>query len=344
MSDDRLPWLGLVLLAPMVALVIVGASALTTLARTTERVNTAAAVSAFAADAAVVLEDLQIERTNAATFRMNPEMVSRQVLLERRRDTDRTIETMFARSTETSPVLGDAALDRLRASLSGLERARALGEDTGVALDPAVDAYTDVISSFLDGLADEFARSDIADPAFSTAFVMIARLQERVAIETSIGLLAFADGALMVESHPVLIEAIAPQAALTDGFKKLAGPGWGEALSATLAGADPDRLAAARAALIEAGYTDALDVSHRTFWREERLPVYFDLGVLRSRFAQEGVAGIIEEARADRAAAVRIAGLKILLLLLASGAAVFGVLRLADDPLRARRPKATPAG
>ncbi|MFW6413413.1 MAG: nitrate- and nitrite sensing domain-containing protein [Oceanicaulis sp.] len=334
MSDDRLPWLGLVLLAPLIALAIVGATALSTLAQTTERVNTAAAVSAFVADAAVVLDDLQRERTNAATFRLNPDMVTRQMLAERRRDTDRTIETMFARTAATAPLLGDDALNRIRASLSGLEQARASSEDRTIALDTAVDAYTEVISSFLEGLADAFADSEISDPAFSTAFVLIARLQERVAIETSVGLLAFAGGALPVDSHTVLIEAIAPQSALADGFSKLAGPVWSDALSETLAGVDPGRLAAARGALIEAGYSGALDVSHRTFWREERLPVYFDLGVLRIRYAQEGLAEIVAAARAERAAAVRIAGLKLLILLTAAAAAFYGVLRIAAGPPR----------
>jgi len=86
-----------------------------------------------------------------------------------------------------------------------------------------------------------------------------------------------------------------------------------------IARAAPGTLAEARGHLIAAGYGAPLeDETHRAWWRETRLPIYFELSTLRNRFAQEGVREVLGEAQARRDAAVRTAVFQLLLIMLAT--------------------------
>ncbi|MGJ3231136.1 MAG: nitrate- and nitrite sensing domain-containing protein [Oceanicaulis sp.] len=328
MSDDKLPWLGLILLAPLVALCLVTAQAMTTIAQTSTRIGSAEIAAEVAARAAVVMDDIQSERSNAAALRLSIGVLSEQQYRDRMASTDRTIANLLALADLRSGGLDDEAATSLEASLAGLARARALGIDTEASLETTVSAYTDVLKSFMDALALQLARTHAAERNFTTAFVLLARLHERVAIETSVGLTSFVSGEIDDSAHRVFLEAIAPQEALVQGFIDLMGAHWADDLAATLHTVDPARLKAARDALIAAGYGAALDTAHREFWREERLPVYFDLGVFRNRFAQDGVSEVLAAAQARKQAAVRTAALQILILLLTTGAAVIGFARL----------------
>lgn len=338
MNDDRLPWLGLVLIAPIIALFLIAAQSLGAIAQSSARVGSAEIAAELAARAAVVMDDLQSERSNTAALRLSSALLSAQQYRDRMASTDRTIANFFDLAEDPMSGVGPDASAQLLESLSGLAEARRLGMDTEVTLDVAVTAYTEVLKGFMDTLALEFARTHAAERDFTTAFVMLARLHERVAIETSVGLNAFYSGAMDPASHRVLIEAIAPQEALMQAFEDLTDDHWTLGLEEVLARVDAGRLQDAREALIAAGYGAPLDRSHREFWREERLPVYFDLGVFRNRFAQEGISQVLQDAQTRNDEAVRGAGLQILILLLASGAAMLGFARL--TPARRREGEA----
>lgn len=328
MSIQKRPVLGLILLAPLVAFVLISVSTASVLIDSARRVHTAEAVAEFAARAAVVLDDLQRERADLARARLTTGAPAQADAARRWSDTDATIANLLALTrSEESPISEGARL-RLSASLSGLEAARRSAVDPDVELTPAVEAYSAVIGSFLDALAVEFGRSDLAEPRFGAAFLMLARLHERFGVETFIGETAFAAGDLDRRAHPALITAITPQGMLASVFSKLAGPHWATELDRVLAGAPQDRLEAARSALIEAGYEAPLDMAHSAFWRTHMARTTEDLAVLRNRFAQDGIGAVVGEAAATRAAAVRSALIQLIVLLLAAAASSFGVWRI----------------
>lgn len=296
------------------------------------------------------MDDLQSERSNAAAMRLAEGLMSQPRFRDRTVSTDRTIANLFALADTPAGGLTPDSAVRLRGSLSGLEEARRLAADPATPLGPAVNGYTATLKRFMDALALEFAATHAAERDFTTAFIMLARLHERIAIETSIGLTSFSGGEVSASSHRVFLEAVAPQEALIQTFNDLSGPDWSARLSEVLARVDAERLHAAREAVVAVGYGGALDATHRTFWREERLPAYFDLGVFRNRFAQEGISEMLHTVRANNAEVVRAAGLQILLLLIATGATVLGFARLAAPhrtgaaPAPEQAPPLHPAG
>ncbi|MEQ8435204.1 MAG: nitrate- and nitrite sensing domain-containing protein [Oceanicaulis sp.] len=332
MNDDRLPWLGLILLGPIVAMVIVAAQALAAIADSTQRIGSALVAADVAARSALVMDELQSERVNVAAMRLTPALMSHQQYRERTISTDRTIADLLALAETPRQGLSDGTIERITASLEGLGAARQLAQNTDTGLADASAAYTDVLDRFMDALARELPRSFDDERDFATGFVILARLHERIAVETSVGLSSFYTGAVTVESHQTLLEAIAFQDAMIQSFHDLSDPSWSQALDAVLTGIDTGRLAAARTALVEAGYGAPLDTSHRTFWREARLPIYFEIEALRNRYAEDGVSGLIETADARNAEAVRGAGVTFLVLLAVIGATIAGFTRLTAQP------------
>ena len=332
-SNERLPWIGLVLLAPISALFILAALALSTVSETSTRVESARTAAAFARSAVDVLEAVQSERSIAAALRVTPAQTTRQLYFDRTRITDDAIAGFGAISFGGRSGIGlDSGLvARLEASLSDLATAREAGADASVGLNEIVVRYSAVADRFISALAREYEAMPVAERQFAVAFVTLARLQEQVSMEVSMGLAAFSSGVIDPFSHRILLDALAPQPALIESFDDLTEQSWSDGLDAAL-DIDADRLAAAREALVQAGYGGALDTSHRAFWREERLPVYFALGAFRNRFAEEGIAPSLAAASAANERAVRRSLLAMLGLLGGFGAALFGLVKLTGRP------------
>lgn len=343
MRDDKLPFLGLFLLAPVLAFALIAANALGQVAAATQRITSDELITEFAERASNAIEELQAERSNGAVVLLGEQDTGRQLYRERWPDIDQAIEALLetpsAQGRPGERFVSSQTETGVRASISDLDALRAQVLAETIALDDAVGRYTLIITAFTEAVVGEFERHGSENSTFADAFMALCQLHERIAIETGIGLLALANGRVGTAAHTLFIETGAPQAALASRFGMLAGAEWAQALSEVLApGIGPD-LDAARAAVIAGGYSldHQVDQSSRTWWRESRLPVYFQLGALRSRYAQEGARREMDAARAARARAIRNAFFEILALFLASAASVYGMLRLVGSGDQASR-------
>lgn len=332
MTDDKLPSIGLFLLAPLLAFLLIATNGLSRVVEASATISDGEAISEFAARLSGAIDALQAERSNATVLLSNTDYTLRQQFQSGWSETDRVIaalrttpgpngQGLFA-SAETLAVLESAIED-----LPDLRRSTL---DGTIALDDEVDGYTRILDALTLAFAAEFTTHEAATSHFSDAFIALARLHERHAVETGIGLTAFYTGRITPDSHQLFIEAGAAQDALEARFARLAGPDWAAELDAVLEDQRGADLTSARRAIIAGGYhpDGEVDQSSRTWWRETRLPVYFQLGVLRSRYAQDGVRDALQSARTARDRAALYALLQSLALFLASAASIYGLTRL----------------
>jgi hypothetical protein len=345
MSDDKLPWFGLLLMAPLIALVIVGASALSVFSGTGERIASAEAVGEFAARSAVALDDLQRERANATTWLISGSDASRQLYESNWGNFEGTIENLlalFAPGSAHGAQFRPETRESMRQSLIEVQDIRPGVLARTVSVEQALSAYTGALNHFIDVMAMELSRATGAQARFTGAFVALCRLHDRYAEEVGAGLFAYGAGEISQVSHGVLLKAIGSQDGHLAAFHSLAEPHWDRQLSALIARADPQTLAEARGHLIAAGYGAPLDETHRSWWRETRLPVYFELSTLRNRFAQEGVREVLAETQRRRDEAVRNAVWQILLIMLAALISGFAASRLTRTGAGSAQPAAEP--
>ncbi|KAA5803538.1 hypothetical protein F1654_06950 [Alkalicaulis satelles] len=331
MSDHKLPWLGLVFLAPLVALVITGASAVSVISQSSGRIASVEAVGEFAARAAVALDDLQRERANAANWLIVRSNASRDLYMRNWESLDRSGDNLFAllspgsiHSAQFRPEMEDS----LRLALGDIEAIRSSVAEGSATVDQALTAYTEALNHFIDVMALELSLATGEQTRFTGAFVALCRFHDRYAEEIGAGLFSYRAGAITRESHAMLMQAIGAQDSYLAAFHTLADTRWDRELHALIGRTDRESLEAARAHLITAGYGGPLDETYRDWWRETRLPIYFELSTLRNRFAQDGVREVLHEARERREAALRGAGLQLALIILAAAAGALGAWRL----------------
>lgn len=331
MSDDKLPWFGLLLVAPLIALVIVGASALSVFTSAGERIASAEAVGEFAARSAVALDDLQRERANATSWLISGSDASREMYQGNWGNFEGTLDNLLAlfepdnpHSTQFRPETREA----MRLSLIEVQDIRPGVLARSVSVEQTLDAYTDALNHFIDIMALELSRVTGSQARFTGAFVALCRYHDRYAEEIGAGLFAYGAGEISRSSHRILLKAIGAQDSHLAAFHSLAEPHWDQQLNQLISRADPVVLSEARGHLIDAGYGAPLDETHRTWWRETRLTVYFELSTLRNRFAQEGVREVLAETQARRDEAVRNAVWQILLIMLAALISGFAASRL----------------
>lgn len=335
MSDDKLPWFGLLLLAPLIALVIVGASALSVFTGTGARIASAEAVGEFAARSAVALDDLQRERANATSWLNSGSAASREMYESNWENYERTSENLFALFEPDNPhsaAFRPETRDALRLSLIEVQDIRPAVLAQAVSVEQALDAYTDALNHFIDVMALELSRATGEQARFTGAFVALCRFHDRYAEELGAGLFAYGAGQISPTSHSVFLQAIGAQDSHLAAFHSLADPRWDRQLYELISRADTGILAEARGHLSAAGYGAPLDETHRAWWRETRLPVYFELSTLRNRFAQEGVREVLAEARARRDEAVRNAVWQTLLIMLAALLSGYAASRMTRAP------------
>lgn len=340
MSDDQLPRLGLFMLAPLLALVLIAVNAIGQIVDANDRLVSGQALNAFTSQAAEALDALQGERANAAVVLRNIAPGGRQQYRQSWQRTDALMADLIAPATDTSVARFSAQTgSRLEALTAGLDDLRAAVLSEAISLEEGVNGYSAMITGFIEALAAQFEALDEPSMRFAEAFLDISMLHERVAVEAGTGLTAFYSGQIDPEAHALFIGAVAPQDLLASRFSALAGPTWRDALSSTLAGAADAELEEARNTIIAAGYTEerVVDQSHRTWWRETRLPVYFALGELRNQYAVDGLPADMEAAREQRTRATRNALLQILALLLASAASLYGLVSLIKPDDQAER-------
>ncbi|MCH8489395.1 MAG: nitrate- and nitrite sensing domain-containing protein [Oceanicaulis sp.] len=338
MSDDKLPWLGLLLLAPLIALVIVGASALSVFTGTGARIASAEAVGEFAARSAVALDDLQRERANATSWLISGSDASRQIYENSWDSFERTTENLFALFEPGSPHAAQfrtETRESMRLSLLEVQDLRPAVLEQTVSVEQALNAYTDALNHFIDVMALELSRATGAQARFTGAFVVLCRFHDRYAEEVGAGLFAYGAGEISHASHGILLKAIGAQDGHLAAFHSLADPQWDRQLYGLIARAEPEILSEARGHLIAAGYGAPLDETHRVWWRETRLPIYFELSTLRNRFAQEGVREALAETQARRDEAMRNAAFQLLLIMLATLVAGYAARRITRTPPQA---------
>lgn len=343
MTDDKLPRLGLFIVAPLLAITLIAANAIGAVIEANERVRTSEAVSAYSRQAAEILDRLQGERANAAVVLRGANETARQQYQQHWAETEALIEEMFDAAGAQSPdqrAVDLFAFNELEDALTGREVLRTAVLERSITLEQGFASYSAIIMRLIEALAEEFSRHNHVAPNFAEAFVLISTLHERVAIEAGTGLTAFFTGRIDREAHEIFISSISAQEYLAARFGALAGPDWRSALNTVLSSIERSELEAARSALISGGYSadQAVDQAHRAWWRETRLPVYFALGALRNRYAEEGLEADVQTARRQRTEVSRNALLQILALLTASVASLYGLISLIrplDDPEQA---------
>jgi len=345
MSDDKLPWFGLLLLAPLIALVIVGVSALSVLSATSARIASAEAVGEFAARSAVALDDLQRERANAANWLISGSDASRRTYEAQWESFEGTTDNLFALFEPGSPYIAQfrsETRESIRLSLTDVQDIRPAVLAQSVSVEQALSAYTSALNHFIDVMALELSLATGAQARFTGAFVALCRYHDRYAEELGAGLFAYGAGEISHSSHGILLQAIGGQDSHLAAFHSLADPHWDRQLTELVNRVEPGILAEARGHLIAAGYGAPLDNTHRAWWRETRLPVYFEISTLRNRFAQEGVRDVLAETKARRDEAVRNVVWQVLLIMLAaliSGFAASRLTRSQADPETAAEPE-----
>ncbi len=328
---DRLPALGLALTAPLVAIALITANLLTTLSLENARIHDGEAVAEFAARATVVLDDLQAERANAAYLLINGEEESRHAYEDRWPALDQSIATLLqlGEAERTSAVFAGDRGERMRDTFADLDRIRSdvVGGEIGVA--PATDRYAVMIDAYIDTFGRQLSRYT-GQTNFIASFTALARLHDRAAMETGAGLFGYAFGEVGRDRAELIISSSAEQRAHTELFRSSAGPVWTAELDSLIARLDRPELTEARHHLIEAGFSGAApDPTHRNWWRETRIPLHYDLSVLRNRYAQDGVRAALSDARAQRDAVIRMALIQLFLIALALAASLIGLAQLA---------------
>jgi len=329
-SNDQLPRLGLFMLAPLLALVLIAVSAIEQVVDANQRLLSGQALNSFTSQAAETLDALQGERANAAVVLRDVLPGTRQQYRQYWLRTDAKLAELIGPEADLqAPGLSQAARASLEAHIAGLDDLRAAVLEETITLEEGMNAYSAIITGFIEAMAAEFERHE-ASAKFTEAFLLISKLHERVAVEAGTGLTTFYSGRIDPEAHELFISAVAPQDLLASRFAALAGPRWREALAEALAAAPDPELSEARNAIIDAGYMPerTVDQTYRAWWRETRLPVFFALGELRNQYAADGLLSEIESAREQRTRASRNALLQILALLLASAASLYGLISL----------------
>lgn len=350
MSDDKLPWFGLLLLAPLIALVIVGVTAFSVVSGTGERIASAEAVGEFAARSAVALDDLQSERANASSWLISGSDASRHIYESSWGNFEGTIENLFALFEPESPHAAQFRIETresMRLSLTQVQEIRPAMLARSVSVEEGLGVYTDALNHFIDVMALELSRATGAQARFTGAFVALCRFHDRYAEELGAGLFAYNAGEISPSSHGILLQAIGAQDSHLAAFHSLADPHWDRQLYGLIDRAEPGVLAEARGHLIAAGYGAPLDDTHRAWWRDTRLPVYFELSTLRNRFAQDGVREVLAGTQARRDEALRNAAWQILLIMLAtlvSGYAASRLTRTQADPAATAEPEGDATG
>jgi len=327
-SNDQLPRLGLFMLAPLLALILIAVNAIGQVVDANQRVITGQALNTFTSQAAETLDLLQGERANAAVALRDAQPATLRQYRQYWQRTDTLIADLMSPAAQAQGFqLSQSSRETLAAHLEDLDDLRAAVLEDAITLEESMGAYSAIITGFIEALTAEFQCREGSSANFAEAFLLISKLHERVAVEAGTGLTTFYNGRIDREAHELFISAVAPQELLASRFSALAGQRWREALDQTLAGAPEPALREARDAIIEAGYSanGAVDPSYRTWWRETRLPVYFALGDLRNQFAAEGLLSDIQSAREQRARMTRNALLQILAIFLATAVSVYGL-------------------
>jgi hypothetical protein len=351
MSDDKLPWFGALMLAPLMALLIVGASALSVFTAASARLASGEAVGEFAARSAIAMDDLQRERANATNWLILGSPEARDMYETNWQNFERTKQNLFALFDTGNPHSAQfhpETRDALQLSLTEVEAVRADVMARTISVEQSMNAYTRALNHFIDVIGVELSRATGEQARFTGAFVALCRFHDRYAEELGAGLFAYAGGEISQASHRVLLRAIGAQDSHVAAFHSLADPHWDRELQGVINRADPDILDEARAHLIASGYGAPLDDTHRVWWRETRVGVYYELSTLRNRFAQEGVRAVLEETRTRRDDAVRNALIQLVLIVLAAMMAGFAAFRLlgvrpepeADTPVEEPAPGA----
>lgn len=333
MSNDKLTSLGLFLLAPFIAFALIAANGLGQIISTNDRIADGEALGEFAARAAIAIDGMQAERANAAVILLNDDVVTHQQFRGQWDETDELIARVLASPAPGQPRVrfaSDETVQRIQRAVASLGVLREQTMAGSLTLSKTSAGYTRAITAFTHALAREFEREEAGNSNFTEAFLVISHLHERVAIEAGIGLTAFYNGRIDPEAHQLFLEAGAPQSGLVSRFGVLTNPAWTAELDAVLAPAQDPEFAAARAAVTQGGYAPdrQVDQDMRTWWRDTWLPVYYQLGALRNRYAQDGLRAEIAAAHAAQTRSTRLILLQILVMFLAAAASVYGLIRV----------------
>ena len=240
-----------------------------------------------------------------------------------------------------STVLTEDRAEQMRAAFADLERIRAEVVDDALEVEAATDRYATMIDVYIDAIGQKLS-TYTGQTSFIAGFTALARFQDRAAVETGAGLSGFAYGEVGRDRAELIIASRAEQRTHANMFRSTADGAWIEEFNRLLARMAGPELEQARAHLIEAGFSgEPPNDAHRSWWRETRIPLHYDLSVLRNRYAQNGVRARLEEARAHRDGVVRMAVIQLVLIAMAFAASVLGMVQLAGAARRAHKAQAS---
>ncbi|TGY88460.1 hypothetical protein E5163_11635 [Marinicauda algicola] len=234
----------------------------------------------------ILLDDLARERSEAIYLTAAP-AAGLADFTERMAATDATMASLGA-----SPLFASGALtgrqraiaDRAVAAAGQLHALRAQVLSREAATIETAQEYTELTDIVIASMGDMFDALNGEPTAFSAEFAALARLQDRVSLESGIGYAGFALRGMDDPLNAVFDGAIARQRDERAAFLSVAGEARLAELDAVLALTGGPELARVRANLQQGA---APDPGLRPVWSDIMLARVSDLALERNRFARE---------------------------------------------------------
>lgn len=310
-----------------------------------QRASRAQAAVDTIALANVLLDDLERERSEAIYLTASPAANT----IDYATRTATTDETM--RSLAASSLFTDASLSARQRSIvdhasAALGRLPALREPVTARTASSIDTargYTAIHDALIEDMAALFDAFSGDPSSFPGRFEALAKLHDRVALETAVGYVAFAVDGMPSTLHTVFNEAIAAQSEYQTRYGEFSGRTAALALDALLERSAGLALYQARDALHAASSGLAPDPQHRVSWSQTMAPRVTDLAVERNRLARTELEQLVVDSRKRLFGAVLRAAIGVVVLLLALGAVRFVLTRRVGSSPRRTSAKGEPA-
>lgn len=272
----------------------------------------------MAAFANVLLDDLNRERSEAI-YVVSAGIENPADYEARARSTNETIAIL---TNALLPANGPRVLDARQEAtarsalgvLSGVEGLREGVRNQTIRPVDASAGYTAITDELIESMGVMLGRLSAGDDAVEPGFVAMARLDDRVGLETGLGFTGFALGGLSADLHPVFNAAIIEQGEHRLAFNEIVSAQEASLLNRTFGQTEQGNVHLARAALHASAGGSALDTSHRLAWSQHMVAKDTDLTVMRNVFVREHLQ-IIAQAHRDRARRTMWTGLAGLLLI-----------------------------
>lgn len=237
----------------------------------------------------ILLDDLQRERSEAIYLIVAP-TADMSDYARRGVATDGTIESLEASALLTGVSLSGnqrAILDHGADTLIRLSALREGVTARTVSAFEAAQGYTAVNDALIEDMAALFAAFSGEPTRIPAQFEALAKLHDRVALETAAGYSGFAIGEMPEGLHGVFTGARSAQARQRERYREISQGRETLDLDALLGMTDSPGLHEARAALQASAGGPAPDPLHREAWSQTMAPRVTDLSVARNRFARE---------------------------------------------------------